>query len=102
MTAIENQQIKGITIRNAVVTIVSTASIVASVVTTYFGLKGDIQSLRSVQETEAKVNNLRITVLESQVTLLEKEIDMIRFSAKSQSPPGKMKDPAFVSVNEKR
>jgi len=56
----------------------------------------------NVTETEAKVNNLRITVVESQVTLLEREIDLIRFSAKSQSPPGNMKDPAFVSVNEER
>ena len=102
MTTIENQQLKGVTIKNVLVTIVSTASIVTSVVTTYFGLKADIQSIKSTQETETRLNNLRITVLESQVTLLEKEVDLIRFSVKPQSQQGKTNDVAFVNAGQKR
>jgi hypothetical protein len=79
-TAIENHQLKGITVKNVVVTIFSTGSIVASVITTYFGLKTDIQVIKSAQETEAKINNLRISVLE--VSLLQKEVDEIRGPAK--------------------
>jgi len=84
MTAIEHQQLKGITIKNAVVTIISTASIVASVMTTYFGLKTDIQSIRSSQETEARINNIRIKILESQVTLLQKQVTDAPFIKASQ------------------
>jgi len=46
MTPLKNHQLKGITIKNVIVTIVSTASIVASVITTYFGLKTDIQIIK--------------------------------------------------------
>ncbi|HVW98175.1 MAG TPA: hypothetical protein VHA56_19545 [Mucilaginibacter sp.] len=75
MTTIENRQLKGITIKNAVITIISTASIVASVVTSYFDLKSGIQAIKSSQETEARINNLRITVLENQVNVLQKQIN---------------------------
>ncbi|WP_295676804.1 hypothetical protein [uncultured Mucilaginibacter sp.] len=78
MTAIEHQQLKGITVKNLVVTIVSTASIVASVMTTYFGLKSDIQEIKNAQSTEARVNAIRIKVLEDQVNLLQKEVDEIK------------------------
>lgn len=78
MTAIEHKELKGITIKNLVVTIFSTASIVASVMTTYFGLKSDIQEIKSAQSTESKINNIRIKVLEDQVNLLQKEVDEIK------------------------
>ena len=80
MTAIEHRELKGITIKNLVVTIASTASIVASVMTTYFSLKSDIQEVRVSQQTEAKINNIRIKILEGQVTLLQKEVDEIKLS----------------------
>jgi hypothetical protein len=80
MTAIEHRELKGITIKNLVVTIVSTASIVASVMTTYFGLKTDISEIKASQETEAKINNIRIKMLEGQVSLLQKEVDEIKLS----------------------
>lgn len=78
MTAIEHQELKGITLKNLIVTVLSTASIVASVMTTYFGLKNDIRDIRASQETEAKINNIRIKVLEDQVTLLQKQVDVIK------------------------
>ncbi len=80
MTAIEHRELKGITIKNLVVTIVSTASIVASVMTTYFGLKTDINEIKASQETEAKINNIRIKMLEGQVSLLQREVDEIKLS----------------------
>jgi hypothetical protein len=78
MTAIEHQELKGITVKNLVVTIVSTASIVASVMTTYFGLKTDIREIKASQEIETRVNNIRIKVLEDQVVMLQKEVDAIK------------------------
>jgi hypothetical protein len=78
MTAIEHKELKGITVKNLVVTIMSTASIVASVMTTYFGLKNDISEVKSSQVTESRVNNVRIKILEDQVVFLQKEIDGIK------------------------
>ena len=77
MTAIEHKELKGITLKNLVVTIISTASIVASVMTTYFGLKSDIMDIKATQQTETRVNNIRIKVLESQIAILQKQIDLI-------------------------
>jgi hypothetical protein len=78
MTAIEHTELKGITIRNMIVTVISTASIVASVMTTYYGLKNDIMEIKSTQETETRINNIRIKMLEGQVTLLQAEITAIK------------------------
>ena len=78
MTAIEHKELKGITIRNLIVTIVSTASIVASVMTTYFQLKDDIRDIRLSQETQNRVNDIRLKVLENQVAVLQRQVDDIR------------------------
>ncbi|MDP9080931.1 MAG: hypothetical protein M3O71_26220 [Bacteroidota bacterium] len=91
ITTIENHQLKGITIKNVIVTIFSTASIVASVVTTYFGLKTDILQIRASQEAESKVNNLRISVLESEVSLLQKQVNGL-----DKMPESKSKKSALV------
>jgi len=78
MTAIEHTELKGITIRNMIVTVISTASIVASVMTTYYGLKNDIMEIKSTQETETRINNIRIKMLEGQVSLLQAEITTVK------------------------
>jgi hypothetical protein len=78
MTAIEHRELKGITARLLVVTIVSTASIVASVMTTYFNLKTSIQEVKASQEIEARVNNIRIKILENQVAILQTEVQEIQ------------------------
>jgi len=80
MTAIEHQELKGITVRNLVVTVVSTASIVASVMTTYFGLKTDIREIKTTQATDTRINNIRLKMLEDNVALLQKEVDEIKLS----------------------
>ena len=82
MTAIEHTELKGITIRNMIVTVISTASIVASVMTTYYGLKNDIMEIKSTQETETRINNIRLKMLEGQVTILQAEITAIKENKK--------------------
>jgi hypothetical protein len=82
MTAIEHTELKGITIRNMIVTVISTASIVASVMTTYYGLKNDILEIKSSQETETRINNIRLKMLEGQVTVLQAEITAIKENKK--------------------
>jgi len=78
MTTIEHRELKGITVKNLVLTIVSTASIVASVMTTYLQLKNDIHDIKLTQETQNRVNDIRLKVLESQVSLLQQQVDEIR------------------------
>lgn len=94
MTAIEHKELKGITVKNLVVTVMSTASIVASVMTTYFGLKTDIREIKASQETEARINNIRIKILENEVTMLQKEISEINISNAGSIPP--VKSPSLL------
>ena len=84
MTAIEHKELKGITIKNIIVTIVSTASIVASVMTSYFNLKGDVAELRSKQETTDRINEIRLKLLESDVAVLQQEVQEIKFKQPSK------------------
>lgn len=86
MTAIEHKELKGITVKNVIVTVMSTASIVASVMTTYFGLKNDIRDVKDTQETETRINNLRIKVLEDHVALLQKEVEEIKLNRPEIQP----------------
>ena len=78
MTSIEHQQLKGITIKNLIVTIISTASIVVSVMTTYFQLKGDIYAVKLSQEAQNRVNEVRLKVLEGQVAVLQTEVEQLK------------------------
>jgi len=78
MTSLEHRQLKGITIKNIVVTIISTASIVFSVMTTYFELKGDISEVKTTQDAQNRVNEIRLKVLEGQVALLQREVEEIK------------------------
>jgi hypothetical protein len=73
--------------------------------TTYFGLKSDIQEIRASQQTEAKINNIRIKVLEDQVSLLQKEVDEIKHPgienlSPADSQPTKTTSPVLLSANK--
>ena len=83
MTSIEHRQLKGITIKNIVVTIISTASIVTSVMASYFQLKSDISEVKVRQEAQTRINEVRLRVLEGQVTVLHREVEDIK-SVKNQ------------------
>jgi len=75
MTTIEHKELRGVTIKNLLVTIMSTASIVASVMTTYYGLKDDIHEVSLKQETQARIYEIRLKLLESEVSLLQQQIN---------------------------
>ncbi|MES2807021.1 MAG: hypothetical protein V4619_00250 [Bacteroidota bacterium] len=78
MTAIEHRELKGITIKNLILTVASTASIVISVMTTYFQLKSDIHDVHTTQETQTRINEIRLKVLEGNVALLRQEVDNLQ------------------------
>jgi len=83
MTTLDQREIRGITLKNITVTIISTISIVVSVMTTYFQLKGDIRDVRSTQETQNRVNEIRLKVLEGEVAILQQEVRELKDSKKS-------------------
>ncbi|WP_184548789.1 hypothetical protein [Mucilaginibacter sp. FT3.2] len=51
--------------------------------TTYFQLKGDIKDVRSIQETQNRVNEIRLKVLEGEVTILQQEVRELKDNKKS-------------------
>lgn len=79
MTAIEHKELKGITIRNLMVTIMGTASIVTSVVTTYLGLRSDIRDLSITQKTDSRIYDLKIKALEDELAIIQDELDELKF-----------------------
>jgi hypothetical protein len=83
MTTIEHRVIKGITLKNIAVTLISTLSIVMSVMATYFQLKSDIKDVRSIQEIQTRVNEIRLKILEGQVTVLQQEVNKLKDNKKS-------------------
>jgi sensor domain CHASE-containing protein len=78
MTTIEHKEVKGLTVKNIIVTVISTISIVVSVMTTYFQLKADVSDVRNHQETTERVNEIRMKILEGQVALLQHEIEEVK------------------------
>ena len=78
MTSIEHRQLKGITIKNIVVTILSTTSIVISVMASYFQLKSDINEVKIRQEAQTRINEVRLRILEGQVAVLQREVEQIK------------------------
>jgi hypothetical protein len=80
MTSIEHRQLKGITIKNIIVTIISTASIVVSVMTTYFHLKNDINEVKIQQEAQTRINEIRLKILEGQATVLQREMEEFKLT----------------------
>ncbi len=83
MTTLEQREIRGITLKNITVTIISTVSIVVSVMTTYFQLKGDIKDVRAAQETQNRVNEVRLKMLEGEVAILQQEVRELKDGRKS-------------------
>ncbi len=75
---LEHREIRGITLKNITVTIISTISIVVSVMGTYFQLKGDIRDVKNQNETQNKVTDIRLNVLESQVVILRAEVEALK------------------------
>lgn len=77
MTSIEQRQLKGITVKNILVTVMSTASIVATVMGSYFQLRSDLHDMRIQQDSQNRITDIRLKVLESQVSMLQHQINII-------------------------
>ena len=78
MTTLEQRELKGITLKNLLITVISTASIVASVMTTYFQLRADIHEVSLKQEAQSRVDELRLKTLETQVGIIQRQMSEIK------------------------
>ncbi len=83
MTTLEHREIRGITLKNIVVTVISTISIVVTVVASYFQLKSNLQEVRVIQDTQNRVNEVRLKVLENQVSVLQQEVNELKNGKKT-------------------
>ncbi|MCD8740374.1 hypothetical protein LT679_07150 [Mucilaginibacter roseus] len=80
MTNIEHKEIKGITLKNLIVTVFSMISIVVSVMGTYFKLQIDLSELKTEQAAQSRISEVRLKVLEEQVALLQQQMKEIIIS----------------------
>jgi len=78
MTTLEQSHLKGFTLKNLIVTIVGTTSIVTSVMTTYFALKDDVKDLKNSTEVINRVNDMRLKILETQVQILQQDVKELK------------------------
>lgn len=85
MTNIEHKEIKGITLKNLAVTVFSMISIVVSVMGTYFKLQIDLSELKTQQEAQSRISEIRLKVLEEQVALLQQQMKEIIISRNEYS-----------------
>ncbi|MDN3582778.1 hypothetical protein [Mucilaginibacter flavus] len=83
MTTLEHREIRGITLKNIIVTIISTGSIVVTVMASYFQLKSNLQEVRVIQETQNRVNEVRLKILENQVSILQQQVSELKNVKKS-------------------
>lgn len=70
----ENQTLRGITVKNMIVTILCTASIVISVMTTYYNLKSDIKDVKDNQDLSNRITDVRLKMLETQIVVIQQQI----------------------------
>jgi hypothetical protein len=69
--ALENKEIKGLSVKALVTLIISTVSIVATVLGTYNSLDRKIDDVRQQKISDDRVNEMKITNLEVQIKALE-------------------------------
>lgn len=70
----EHSELKGITIKNMIVTVICTATLVITIMGSYAGLKAEISDVRHDQSEHDKITDLRIRVVEDQQKILSEQI----------------------------
>ncbi len=82
MTSIEHREIRGITIKNIIVTVISTASICITVMTTYFQLQSDINSNRSEYKSDQRIVDLRLRAIEDHQKIIDQQMAELNYDKK--------------------
>jgi hypothetical protein len=71
VTPIEQQEIKGFSLKNLYAVIVATTLIVSSVIGTYFKVSTQIERIANDNAANIKYNDLRMKVLEQKLDIME-------------------------------
>ena len=74
----EHSQLKGITIKNMIVTVVCTASLVVTIMGAYSGLKESMTEQRLRQDTQNQLIDLRLKAVEDQQIIIRQQIKEIQ------------------------
>ena len=77
MTAIENQQIKGMTVGTFKSVLVSTVVICSTIIGIYYSLVAKIDKIAQTTEANSKLTELRLSYLEQKINALEIQINQI-------------------------
>jgi hypothetical protein len=90
MNPIETKEIRGISLKALGAIIISTASIVGTVLGTYYALTNKIESIQMQNISEGKLVDLKMQQLDLQMKFQQTQIDQIRgeLSAGKQNPRG--------------
>ena len=78
MTAIENQQIKGMTVGTFKSVLVSTVVICSTIIGIYYSLVAKIDKIAQTTEANNKLTDLRLSYLEQKINALEIQINQIK------------------------
>lgn len=78
MTAIENQQIKGITIGTLKSILISTVVICSTIIGIYYSLVTKIDKIAQSTEANNELIELRLSYLEQKINALEIQINQIK------------------------
>jgi uncharacterized membrane protein YqhA len=78
MTAIENVQIKGMTIGTFKSILVSTVVICSTIIGIYYSLVAKIDKISQSTESSNKLTELRLSYLEQKINALEIQINQIK------------------------
>lgn len=76
----EHSQLRGITIKNMMVTIVCTATLVSTILASYYGIRDDMKDIKDNQNTYNKITDLRLKAIEDRQNILEMQIGELRKS----------------------
>lgn len=71
MEPIEQKIIQGISAKTLVTIIICTGSIMLTVLGTYYGLKADITDVRASKDSESKLNDLKMRVMDQRLDATE-------------------------------
>lgn len=78
MTAIENQQIKGVTFNTVKTIVFSTIVTCSFIFGMYYGLVGKIEKIGQTTEANNRLIDLRLAYLEQKINALEVQINQIK------------------------
>lgn len=78
MTPVEEKEIRGFSFKTVITIIGSTATIIISVMATYYGIREQIGKISTAMQVEQKMNEARMKGLEMRMDALQIQIDEMK------------------------